>query len=70
MGINDGILLVVIIFFGLLLYSVYREEQRCLDRREQSLPHPGERRKDGRRKQSFAAFLAWAARSLWSKHSK
>ena len=70
MGINDGILLVVIAFFGLLLYSVHREEQRASRRRLQNLPHPTELRKGDRRKQSPLAALAWALRSAWSRRFK
>jgi hypothetical protein len=67
MGINDCIILVVVGFFGLVLYSIHKDEQRRADRRQQDLPHPIERRRRDRRRKSPYAYLAWALRSQWSK---
>jgi len=70
MGINDGMLMVVVAFFALLLYSVHRDDKRNAERRKQSLPHPAERRKTERRRRSLSATLAWAFRSPWSKRTR
>ena len=48
MSINDGLLVVVVLFFGCLLYCIRKEEQRKVDRRQRDLPHPVERRRQER----------------------
>jgi hypothetical protein len=67
MRINDYILLLVVCFFGILMYSIHKDECRKTDRRQQDLPHPIERRRKDRRRKRPSAYLAWALRSLWSK---
>ena len=67
MSINDLILVLVVVFFGLLLYAIHRDEKRKADRRQQDLPHPVERRVQDRRRKGLPAYLAWGARTLWSK---
>lgn len=67
MGTSDYMLIVVIGLFCILLFLVHRDDKRKADRRQHSLPHAGERRNQDRRRRSFATYLAWAARSQWSK---
>jgi sensor domain CHASE-containing protein len=67
MKTNDYILLVVIAFFGLTLYSIQKDEKRKSDRRQQHLPHPVERRIQDRRRKSLRAYLTWGVRSQLSK---
>jgi hypothetical protein len=67
MGTNDFILLVVIGFFGLVMYSIHNDEQRKADRRRQDLPHPVERRSQERRQRGPYAYLVWGLRAQWSK---
>jgi len=64
MSINDGLLLVVVAFFGCLLYCIRKEEQRKAERRQLDLPHPLERRHQERRRRGLGAALAWVARAL------
>ena len=70
MGINDYIILLVIAFFCLVLYSVQKDEKRKSNLRKKSLPHPIERRKRERRSKSMHSYLAWVIRSQWSKLTK
>jgi hypothetical protein len=65
--INDCLILVVIVFFGLVIYSINRDEKRKSTRRQQQLPCPVERRTQERRKDSMASHLAWSIRNQWSK---
>ncbi len=57
----------MVAFFGLLLYAIHRDEQRKAERRQQDLPHPVEQRRQDRRRKGLPGYLAWGARSLWSK---
>jgi hypothetical protein len=66
MSINDGILLVVLAFFGCLLYCIRKEEKRKADRRQLDLPPPVERRRQERRSKGLGVALAWAGRALRS----
>jgi hypothetical protein len=65
--INDCLILVVIVFFGLVIYSINRDEKRKSPRRQQQLPCSVERRHQERRKNSMASHLAWSIRNQWSK---
>lgn len=70
MGTSDYIILIIICFFTFVLYSVYKDEQRKSDRRQQSIPHPVERRQQDRREKGLYAYLAWVLRTQWSKLTK
>lgn len=68
MSTSTACILVIIIFFALLFYSVHLEEKRIAERRRLDLPHPEERReRDRRLGQSHLANLQWAIRGRWSK---
>jgi len=70
MAINTCCILLVLVFFGLVTYSVYREEQREAERRLQSLSVLVDRRTQDRRTGGLRAFLPWAIRALralWQK---
>jgi len=68
--INDCIILVVIVFFGLVIHSILKDEKRKSARRQQQLANPIERRLEDRRRKSIVSYLAWAIRSRWSKFTK
>jgi hypothetical protein len=70
MGTSDGILLLVLVFFGLLLHAVHREDKRRCERRQQDLPHSRERRQGERRSRRFAASLAWALKAPWPRRGR
>jgi len=60
-------IIVFIVLYLLVLHSIHQEEQRIVDRRQQDLPHPEERRIQQRRRgKSTLGFLKWVARSVWS----
>jgi len=60
-------ILLFIALYLLIMHSIHQEEHRIVDRRQQELPHPAERRTQQRRKgRSTFAFLKWVARSIWS----
>jgi hypothetical protein len=65
--INDCIILVVVAFFGLVIYSINKDEQRKSNRRQHQLAVAIERRHQERRKGGLASHLAWALRTQWSK---
>ena len=67
MKVTTSIVLVVLAFFGLALYAVRAEKNRRLDRRQEDLPVPVERRKQRRRNKSLVSYVQWALRSLKSK---
>jgi hypothetical protein len=69
MSINDGLVLVVVAFFGLLFYATHRD-QRTSDRRQQNITPSVERRKGARRRQGLLATLTWVLRSLRPRPSK
>jgi hypothetical protein len=63
--------LIIIVFFGLAIYSIRREERRKADRRQQELPTlPIEQRQRDRRNKSVFSYLAWVMRSLWSRFAR
>ncbi|HXC16530.1 MAG TPA: hypothetical protein VNV60_03720 [Holophagaceae bacterium] len=64
------VILAVLIFFGLALYSIRIEENRREDRRQQDHPVPAERRTQNRRKKSLVCHLGWVLRSLKSKFTR
>ncbi len=70
MSINDGLLVVVVLFFGCLLYCIRKEEQRKVDRRQRDLPHPVERRRQERRRRGLGAALAWVVQVLRSAFTR
>jgi hypothetical protein len=70
MGTADYCLIVVALFFGLLAFSIMREEKRRRDRRKGGHFHPGgidHRNLAERRASSWAAYLSWAMRSPFSR---
>ena len=67
MGLNNGILLVALVFFGLLLFSVHREDHRAKERRQQDQVPPVERRRGDRRKKRLGVALQWAWKAAWSR---
>jgi hypothetical protein len=70
MGIIVLVILAVLIFFGLALYSIRIEENRREDRRQQDHPVPIERRTQDRRKKSLISHLSWLLRSLKAKFTR
>lgn len=64
------VILAVLVFFGLALYSIRIEENRREDRRQQDHPVPVERRTQDHRKKSFACHVRWVLRSLKSKFTR
>lgn len=67
MGTIALVILAVLVFFGLALYSIRIEENRREDRRQQDHPVPVDRRTQDRRKKSLISHLRWL---LWSLKSK
>ena len=66
MHTSDYCLVVIVLFFALLLYSVHQEEKRSAERRLSDLPGMAERRGPERRQpQSQVARLGWAVRTRW-----
>lgn len=70
MGVNDYLLILVVVFFGLVIYLINSDEKREAERRQQNLPHPVERRKRDRRKEGLLTYLAWFVRSQGAKLRK
>ena len=70
MGTIVLVILAVLIFFGLALYSIRIEENRREDRRQQDHPVPVERRTQDRRKKSLVCYVRWVLQSLKSKFTK
>lgn len=70
MGIADGMLLVVLAFFGALFYCLRQQDRRDSDRRKEDLPHDVERRQGERRKQGLLATLARACPWIRPKRSE
>lgn len=70
MGTADYCMLVVLLFFALMAWSLRVEEKRRRERRKTVGPPPGgiERRcgRD-RRSESWIAYVTWATRSRWKK---
>ena len=64
------VILAVLVFFGLALYSIRIEENRREDRRQQDHPVPEERRKQSRRRKNPLAYALWVLRSLKSKFTR
>ena len=60
-------ILVIIAFFALVIYTIYKDEKRKVERRHLDIPYAVERRRQERRNKSFAAYLGWIVRSLFSK---
>ena len=60
----------VLAFFALALYAVRIEENRRIERRQQDLPVPMERRTQDRRKKGLLSHLSWVLRSLKSKFTR
>jgi hypothetical protein len=59
----------VILFFGLALYSIRREERRGADRRRWDAPIPAQDRRSqdrsqDRRRGGLGAYLGWVLRAL------
>ena len=70
MGTADYCLVLVVIFFALLLWSLRQEEQRRLERRKVDLPPPDgvERRKHPeRRGRGWFGSAVWALHRRWSR---
>jgi len=63
-------ILVIIAFFALVIYTIYKDEKRKAERRRLDIPHPVERRRQERRNKTFCAYLSWIFRSLFSKVKK
>jgi hypothetical protein len=66
LGINDGLLLVVAVFFGYLLLAVHYEGKRVTDRRKRDLgPPDGIERRSGmdRRQNSHMKYMTWVLHS-------
>lgn len=62
---------IIIVFFGLAIYSIRREERRKADRRQPDLSTlPIEQRKQDRRKKGVFSYIAWVMRSLWSRFTR
>ncbi|WP_257312988.1 hypothetical protein [Geothrix fuzhouensis] len=63
--------LLVVLFFGLALYAIRREDRRTADRRQQSVPSlPSDQRQAERRSGSVVAFLRWALGSLAARFKR
>ena len=60
-------ILVIIAFFALVIYTIYKDENRKIERRHLDIPYPVERRRQERRRKSFGAYRGWIVRSLFSK---
>lgn len=69
-GTNIYLLLVVLIFFGLLAYSIHKEDKRTTERRKLDIPPLIERRRQDRRDHGPWASLGWSLRSLWFRRTK
>jgi hypothetical protein len=70
MGAADYCLIVAALFFGLLAFSIHREEQRRRERRKggQTIPAFVDRRViTERRDHSITIYAAWALRSQLAK---
>jgi hypothetical protein len=70
MGIVVITLLAVVLFFGLALYTIRKDERRRSDRRQLHQPRPLEQRGQDRRSNNLFSYLAWVVRSLGSKLTK
>ena len=73
MRTSDSCLIIVIVFFGLLTWSILQDEKRQRDRRQVGALAPGglERRKPRDRRSHLPfGYLAWGLRSQWSKMMK
>jgi hypothetical protein len=67
MSTSNGIILVLIALYLLVLHAIHQEEHRTADRRQQDLPHPVERRIQQRRQgRTTLAYLKWVGKSVWS----
>ena len=72
MGTADYCLVIVVLFFGLVAWSLLQEDQRKRDRRQVDLPPPGgiERRVNrDRRSRSWVRGALWALRTRWARLS-
>jgi len=68
MSTSDYCLIIIVVFFVLFFHSCHVEDKRRSDRRQQSLPHPVERRvRDRRGGWNTMAHAKWVARSIWPK---
>lgn len=70
MGTSNYIILLILVFFGYVFYSIHLDEKRKLDRRQKRLPHGAERRKYDRRKANIYSYAAWVIRSQKFKFHK